>query len=215
MRIPNIILITLACIILACKENPYNHTSEYLKLNLGADNLTIHKSKDSVIIDIYYNIPPLIGFDFQSSSAALQFIDTAGEIVKKNSIEQVKVKIHANQQVTEYNYPIADLRMNQIGMNLTANFLQNFLGGRNQHNARYVDLDKISLEELFKLNTVNEQIQSTATITDVTFDGFSSHASEPQNIEFRGSLQSETETFPFIAQYDKNKNKIFYFGINE
>jgi len=76
-------------------------------------------------------------------------------------------------------------------------------------------LDKISLEDLFNLNTINEQIQSNVQITNISFDGFTSHKSEAQNIEYRGNLEGTGEAFTFVSQYDKTKNRIFYFGINE
>ncbi|MFN9319033.1 MAG: hypothetical protein ACK58Q_00400 [Chitinophagales bacterium] len=215
MRLYYYLILFILIQAISCKESSYQNLSEYLRLNVGADELKIAEIKDSVVIDLYYKTPPLMGFDFKSSSAAMQCIDTARDMMNKKSQQFIKVNIHSNQQILEYSYPIADLAANQIGMDITTLFLQNFLSGQNEQNARYVDLDKISLEDLFNLNTVNEQIQSNVQITYITFDGFSTHNSEPHNVEFRGNLQGESEVFPFVSQYDKNKKKIFYFGINE
>ena len=90
-------------------------------------------------------------------------------------------------------------------------FLQNFLSSQNEQNARYVDLDKISLEDLFNLNQINEQLQSNLKLTSISFDGFTLHQSEPQNIEYRGNFQGDTEAIPFVFQYDKTLKRIFYF----
>lgn len=201
--------------ITSCKESSYQLAAENIKESIGADKLSIQESKDTVVIEVHYKNPPIMGFDFKSSSAALQLIDTSAKAFDSKGLKVIKVNIHTNQQVTEYNYPIADLVSNKIGMKIGAEFLQNFLSGRAEQNARYVDLDKVSLEDLLNLNQVNEQIQSQIKIQNITFDGFTINHAEPHNIEYRGNLQGESEVFPFVFQYDKLKKKIFYFGINE
>lgn len=215
MRIGSSFIILILFVLSSCKENCYQLATENIKQSIGADELKINESKDTIILDVHYKTPPITGFDFKSSSAALQLIDTSAKEFESKSLRFIKVNIHTNQQVTEYNYPIVDLIINKIGMEIGAEFLQNFLSGRAEQNARYVDLDKVSLEDLLNLNQVNEQIQSQIKIQNITFDGFTINHAEPQNIEFRGNLQGETEVFPFVFQYDKLKKKIFYFGINE
>jgi len=215
MQFRNFLITIFIFSLFSCKEESYNDIAEFIQQNVGANQLTIQHKDDSVIMHIHYETPPQVGFDFKSSSAAMQFVDTAKESIKKNALKIIQVNIHSNQQVMEYNYPITDIEANQVGLDITAKFLQNFLSSRNEQNARYVDLDKISLEDLLNLNIVNEQIQSNVEITHITFDGFTSHHASPQNIEFRGNLQGENETFPFVAEYDRTKKKIFYFGINE
>jgi hypothetical protein len=215
MKIASYIFILSISILYSCKESSYQMTAESIKQSIGADQLTIEESKDTVIIQVHYMTPPIMGFDFKSSSAALQLIDTSAVKFLNKGLRFVKVNIHSNKQVTEYNYPITDLVSNKSGIDIGAEFLQNFLSGRAEQNARYVDLDKVSLEELLNLNQVNEQIQSQIKIQNISFDGFTINHTEPQNIEYRGNLQGETEVFPFVFQYDKSKKRIFYFGINE
>jgi len=202
-------------LLVSCRENSYTRYTEGLKQNIGASELTINEVKDTILIDIYYSTPPSMGYDFKSSSTALMFMDTAKSLIKEKSIHHVNVYIHANKEVTEYKYPLADLTIYKSGMDVTTLFIQNLLHGQAEQNARYVDLDKISLEELFNLNEVNEQMQSNLKINLVSYDGFSLHNSEPNVVEYRGNFQGEEETIPFVFHYDKNLKRIFYFGINE
>ena len=215
MRNGSFIIILIGHLLFSCKESSYLLEEENIKQSIGADQLTIKESKDTVILNLHFKNPPIIGFDFKSSSAALQLLDTSALRFENKGFRNIKVNIHSNQQVTEYNYPITDLISNKMGMDIGSEFIQNFLSGRSEQNARYVDLDKVSLEDLLNLNHVNEQIQSQIKIENVTFDGFTVNQTEPQNIEYRGNLQGETEVFPFVFQYDKLKKRIFYFGINE
>jgi hypothetical protein len=211
-----ILVLSLICIhYFSCKENNYGISEDKIKLSIGADQLSITRIEDTILMSIHYTTPPLTGFDFKSSSAALQFIDTSLVSLRNDGILFTKVLVHSNQQIIEYTYPLSELETNKIGMDIGAQFLQNFLSGTSEQNARYVDLDKVSLEDLYNLNQISEQIQSQVKIENVTYDGFSSHKSEPHNIEFRGNLQGQTEVFPFVFQYDKTKSRIFYFGINE
>lgn len=214
MRKKCVILFLSFLLFYSCKENQYKNISDWIKQNLGADQLDISESKDSIFIDIHYNTPPQMGYDFKSSSAAMQFADTA-KLLTSNTLKVIKVNIHSNQEITRYSYPLSDLKANQLAMNDIAAFLQNLLSSKNEQNARYVDLDKISLEDLLNLNTINDQMQSNVQIKKISIDGFTTNHSEPQNIEFRGQLQGDSEGFPFVFQYDKIKGKIFYFGINE
>jgi hypothetical protein len=215
MRRYHLVLLIFVSICISCKENAYIDISEDIRKNIGADQLSISESKDSILIDIHYNKAPLIGFDFKSSTAALLLLDTTKSQLDKRGLRLAKVSIHFNQQVFEYIYPFSELEINKNGMETAALFLQNFLSSRNEKNARYVDLDKISLEDLFNLNQINEQLQSNLKLTSISFDGYTLHQSEPQNIEYRGNFQGDTEAIPFVFQYDKTLKRIFYFGINE
>jgi hypothetical protein len=215
MRRYHLVLLIFVSICISCKENAYIDISEDIRKNIGADQLSISESKDSILIDIHYNKAPLIGFDFKSSTAALLLLDTTKSQLDKRGLRLAKVSIHFNQQVFEYIYPFSELEINKNGMETAALFLQNFLSSQNEKNARYVDLDKISLEDLFNLNQINEQLQSNLKLTSISFDGFTMHQSEPQNIEYRGNFQGDTEAVPFVFQYDKTLKRIFYFGINE
>ena len=215
MRNGSFIIILIGYLLFSCKESSYLLEEENIKQSIGADQLTIKESKDTIVLNLHFKTPPIMGFDFKSSSAALQLLDTSALRFENKGFRNIKVNIHSNQQVTEYNYPITDLISNKMGMDIGAEFIQNFLSGRSEQNARYVDLDKVSLEDLLNLNHVIEQIQSQIKIENVTFDGFTVNQTEPQNIEYRGNLQGETEVFPFVFQYDKLKKRIFYFGINE
>ena len=215
MRRYHLVLLIFVSICISCKENAYIDISEDIRKNIGADQLSISESKDSILIDIHYNKAPLIGFDFKSSTAALLLLDTTKSQLDKRGLRLAKVSIHFNQQVFEYIYPFSELEINKNGMEMAALFLQNFLSSQNEQNARYVDLDKISLEDLFNLNQINDQLQSNLKITSISFDGFTLQQSEPQNIEYRGNFQGDTEAIPFVFQYDKTLKRIFYFGINE
>ncbi len=215
MRSYHLVFLIFVSICVSCKENAYIDISEDIRKNIGADQLSISESKDSILIDIHYNKAPLIGFDFKSSTAALLLLDTTKSQLGERDLRLAKVSIHFNQQVFEYIYPLSELKINKNGMETAALFLQNFLSSQNEKNARYVDLDKISLEDLFNLNQINEQLQSNLKLTSISFDGFTLHQSEPQNIEYRGNFQGETEAIPFVFQYDKTLKRIFYFGINE
>ena len=215
MRPYYFIFFTFISIYFSCKQNAYMGISEDIRKNIGADQLSISESKDSILIDIHYNKPPLIGFDFKSSTAALLLLDTTKSQLEERGLRLAKVSIHSNQQVFDYIYPFSELEINKHGMETAALFLQNFLSSQNEKNARYVDLDKISLEDLFNLNQINEQLQSNLKLTSISFDGFTLHQSEPQNIEYRGNFQGDTEAIPFVFQYDKTLKRIFYFGINE
>jgi hypothetical protein len=215
MRPYYFIFFTFISIYFSCKQNAYMGISENIRKNIGADQLSISESKDSILIDIHYNKPPLIGFDFKSSTAALLLLDTTKSQLEERGLRLAKVSIHSNQQVFDYIYPFSELEINKKGMETAALFLQNFLSSQNEQNARYVDLDKISLEDLFNLNQINEQLQSNLKLTSISFDGFTLHQSEPQNIEYRGNFQGDTEAIPFVFQYDKTLKRIFYFGINE
>ena len=215
MRRYHLVLLIFVSICISCKENAYIDISEDIRKNIGADQLSISESKDSILIDIHYNKAPLIGFDFKSSTAALLLLDTTKSQLGERDLRLAKVSIHSNQQVFEYIYPFSELEINKNGMETAALFLQNFLSSQNEQNARYVDLDKISLEDLFNLNQINEQLQSNLKLTSISFDGFTMHQSEPQNIEYRGNFQGDTEAVPFVFQYDKTLKRIFYFGINE
>jgi hypothetical protein len=215
MRRYHLVLLIFVSICISCKENAYIDISEDIRKNIGADQLSISESKDSILIDIHYNKAPLIGFDFKSSTAALLLLDTTKSQLGERDLRLAKVSIHSNQQVFEYIYPFSELEINKKGMETAALFLQNFLSSQNEQNARYVDLDKISLEDLFNLNQINEQLQSNLKLTSISFDGFTMHQSEPQNIEYRGNFQGDTEAVPFVFQYDKTLKRIFYFGINE
>jgi hypothetical protein len=215
MRRYHLVLLIFVSICISCKENAYIDISEDIRKNIGADQLSISESKDSILIDIHYNKAPLIGFDFKSSTAALLLLDTTKSQLGERDLRLAKVSIHSNQQVFEYIYPFSELEINKKGMETAALFLQNFLSSQNEQNARYVDLDKISLEDLFNLNQINEQLQSNLKLTSISFDGFTLHQSEPQNIEYRGNFQGDTEAVPFVFQYDKTLKRIFYFGINE
>ena len=215
MRRYHLVLLIFVSICISCKENAYIDISEDIRKNIGADQLSISESKDSILIDIHYNKAPLIGFDFKSSTAALLLLDTTKSQLDKRGLRLAKVSIHFNQQVFEYIYPFSELEINKNGMETAALFLQNFLSSQNEKNARYVDLDKISLEDLFNLNQINDQLQSNLKITSISFDGFTLQQSEPQNIEYRGNFQGDTEAIPFVFQYDKTLKRIFYFGINE
>lgn len=215
MRRYHLVLLIFVSICISCKENAYIDISEDIRKNIGADQLSISESKDSILIDIHYNKAPLIGFDFKSSTAALLLLDTTKSQLDKRGLRLAKVSIHFNQQVFEYIYPFSELEINKNGMETAALFLQNFLSSQNEKNARYVDLDKISLEDLFNLNQINEQLQSNLKLTSISFDGYTLHQSEPQNIEYRGNFQGDTEAIPFVFQYDKTLKRIFYFGINE
>lgn len=209
------IFASIFALLLSCNTDNFNAIEDALKLNLGADELKMLTVKDTLKLDIHLAQPPVSGFDFKSSSAALQAFDTTKSRLAQLGVQHILVRIHCNSQIVEYKYPIQDLLANKAGMDIGVLFFRNFLSSRNEHNAQYVDLDKISLEDLMNLNTINEQIQTQVQITEVTFDGFTSHLAEPQNIEIRGNLQGSQEIFPFVIQYDKNKQKIFYFGINE
>jgi hypothetical protein len=215
MRPYYLFFFTFISINFSCKQNAYMGISEDIRKNIGADKLSISESKDSILIDIHYNKAPLIGFDFKSSTAALLLLDTTKSQLGERDLRLAKVSIHSNQQVFEYIYPFSELEINKKGMETAALFLQNFLSSQNEKNARYVDLDKISLEDLFNLNQINEQLQSNLKLTSISFDGFTMHQSEPQNIEYRGNFQGDTEAVPFVFQYDKTLKRIFYFGINE
>jgi hypothetical protein len=215
MRPYYLFFFTFISIYFSCKQNAYMGISEDIRKNIGADQLSISESKDSILIDIHYNKPPLIGFDFKSSTAALLLLDTTKSQLEERGLRLAKVSIHSNQQVFDYIYPFSELEINKKGMETAALFLQNFLSSQNEQNARYVDLDKISLEDLFNLNQINEQLQSNLKLTSISFDGFTLHQSEPQNIEYRGNFQGDTEAVPFVFQYDKTLKRIFYFGINE
>jgi hypothetical protein len=215
MRRYHLVLLIFVSICISCKENAYIDISEDIRKNIGADQLSISESKDSILIDIHYNKAPLIGFDFKSSTAALLLLDTTKSQLYKRGLRLAKVSIHFNQQVFEYIYPFSELEINKNGMETAALFLQNFLSSQNEQNARYVDLDKISLEDLFNLNQINEQLQSNLKLTSISFDGYTLHQSEPHNIEYRGNFQGDTEAIPFVFQYDKTLKRIFYFGINE
>ena len=215
MRPYYLFFFTFISINFSCKQNAYMGISEDIRKNIGADKLSISESKDSILIDIHYNKAPLIGFDFKSSTAALLLLDTTKSQLGERDLRLAKVSIHSNQQVFEYIYPFSELEINKKGMETAALFLQNFLSSQNEQNARYVDLDKISLEDLFNLNQINEQLQSNLKLTSISFDGFTLHQSEPQNIEYRGNFQGDTEAVPFVFQYDKTLKRIFYFGINE
>ena len=215
MRRYHLVLLIFVSICISCKENAYIDISEDIRKNIGADQLSISESKDSILIDIHYNKAPLIGFDFKSSTAALLLLDTTKSQLDKRGLRLAKVSIHFNQQVFEYIYPFSELEINKNGMETAALFLQNFLSSQNEKNARYVDLDKISLEDLFNLNQINEQLQSNLKLTSISFDGYTLHQSEPLNIEYRGNFQGDTEAIPFVFQYDKTLKRIFYFGINE
>ncbi|MFN9353541.1 MAG: hypothetical protein ACK567_06480, partial [Chitinophagales bacterium] len=107
MRLYYYLILFILIQAISCKESSYQNLSEYLRLNVGADELKIAEIKDSVVIDLYYKTPPLMGFDFKSSSAAMQFIDTARDMMNKKSQQFIKVNIHSNQQILEYSYPIA------------------------------------------------------------------------------------------------------------
>lgn len=215
MRRYHLVLLIFVSICISCKENAYIDISEDIRKNIGADQLSISESKDSILIDIHYNKAPLIGFDFKSSTAALLLLDTTKSQLDKRGLRLAKVSIHFNQQVFGYIYPFSELEINKNGMETAALFLQNFLSSQNEKNARYVDLDKISLEDLFNLNQINDQLQSNLKITSISFGGFTLQQSEPQNIEYRGNFQGDTEAIPFVFQYDKTLKRIFYFGINE
>lgn len=215
MRCYHLVFLILVSIYISCKENAYMDISEDIRKNIGADQLSISESKDTILIDIHYNKPPITGFDFKSSTAALLLLDTNKTQLEGKGLRLTKVSIHSNQQVFEYMYPFSELEINKKGMETAAQFLQNFLGSQNEQNARYVDLDKISLEDLFNLNQVNEQLQTNLKVTNISFDGFTLHQSEPDNIEYRGNFLGETEAIPFVFQYNKNLKRIFYFGINE
>jgi hypothetical protein len=215
MRRYHLVLLIFVSIYISCKENAYMDISEDIRKNIGADQLSISESKDTVLLDIHYNKPPITGFDFKSSTAALLLLDTNKNQLGERGLRLAKVSIHSNQQVFEYIYPFSELEINKNGMEMAALFLQNFLSSQNEQNARYVDLDKISLEDLFNLNQINDQLQSNLKITSISFDGFTLQQSEPQNIEYRGNFQGDTEAIPFVFQYDKTLKRIFYFGINE
>lgn len=214
MRLVSYFIFSLSIIFNSCTDT-YKPIEEYLAHNTGAKKADIDIAKDTILIDLHYAELSSMGFDFRTSSVGLMMLDTAQELLDKNGIRQSKIRIHNNNNVTEYSYPIADLIENKKVMEVGSLFMQNFLNGKNEHNARYVDLDKISLEDLFNLNQINEQIQMNVAIEQLTFDGFTLYKDEPENIEFRGHLLGKTESLPFVMQYNKLINKIYYFAINE
>jgi hypothetical protein len=206
------LLILIALIVLNSCQNTFEN---YLKTSTNADKASITTSKDTSCLHLTYKVLPRLGSDFLSSISAITYLDTAKKELANDKISFIKVSIQSPSGTEVYKYPISILNKAKLGLEKTAFFIENMLNGKSEQNAKTVDLDKISLDELSNLNTVNEQLQTTMKIESVTHDGFISGLDTEDEIEIRAQLVSKNETIPIVFQYNTQTEKIFYFGINE
>jgi hypothetical protein len=192
-----------------------NKLEEYIKISFNADKALITSSKDTSCIHLTYKVMPHLSSDFLSSISALTYLDTAKLQLSKDKISTIKVSVESPTSTEVYQYPISILNKAKLGLDKSAIFIENMLKGQAEQNAKWVDLDKISLEELMNLNTVNEQLKASMKIESVTHDGFIAGLDSEDEIEIRAQLVSKNEAIPLVFQYNTQTEKIFYFGINE
>lgn len=187
----------------------------FLKESTHADEAKLSSIQDSIFIRLKYKNAPDLGSDFLTSITALSYIDTAKAIIFKQHIRFIKVELTTPHGVEMYSYPLDILEKAKQGLETSSLFLRNMLSGNGQANSDIVDPKKITLEDLEGLNTINEQIQTSMKIDNLTFDGFISQLDDMDVIEIRAKLLSKNEALPVVLQYHLQSKKIFYFGINE
>lgn len=211
-----LIIVFCATILYSCRPS-YTHLEEYLQQNLQSESIQINTSKDTLIVKIQMNESISQLSAYLSSIASIQLYDTMVSDSSKYlaHLNSFRIDIKKNTTIESYHYPIKIIQEAKNGLNLSAIFIDNMLNGKGEQNARYVDLEKVSLEELVQLNTINEQIQSSFEVMGTTFDGFKFYSEDPNMIEYRGNIVSNQEVIPVVFQYDRAKKKLFYFGINE
>lgn len=181
---------------------------------MNADKCQIEKQEDTLVVRLNYTKSVQLGNEYIASITALRTLDTLTRLNNKADIKAISVLIKTSQE-EKFQYGIPYLKTAEVGMEITSLFLGNMLSGTSEKNALFVDLDKVSLAELYQLNTVNEQLQSSMQVNSIHFDGFSSHLSDPYVIEYRANLMAKDEEIPVVFHYDSRTKKIFYFGINE
>jgi hypothetical protein len=196
----------------SCQHSPYE---DYIKLSSNADKVSITTSKDTSCIHLSYKALPRLSSDFLSSITAITYLDTAKSQLEKDKINTIKVSVESPTGTEIYQYPISILNKAKLGLQKSALFLEAMINGRAERVSELVDLDKISLEDLYNLNTVNEQLQTTMKVESATHDGFIAGLDSEDEIEIRAQLVSKNETIPVVFQYNTTTEKIFYFGINE
>lgn len=188
---------------------------EFIKMSSNADKVSISNTKDTICLDLTYKTLSRMSSDFLTSITALTYLDTAKNQLEKDKINTIKVSIQSTNGTEIYKYPISALNKAKLGLEKSALFIDAMMNGRAERVSELVDLDQISLEDLYNLNTVNEQLQATMKIESITHDGFTAGLDSEDEIEIRAQLVSKNEKIPIVFQYNTQSEKIFYFGINE
>jgi hypothetical protein len=210
--------VVLLLFIYSCSETTPSKElldSNYLQTISGASHVKIANTNHTIEIRLEFPASTIFMSEYIASIVAMSYFDSVGTNITKNHIERIKVSVGFPEYIDTFLYNVSLLKEYKKGLEATSQFIGNMMKYTAEKNADIVDDSKINHESLLQVNVIGREIADKFQPTKITYDGFLIIPNESNKMQTKVKFTNVSEEMYVTFQYDINRGKIFYFGVND